>query len=499
MLKQQRTRNNVDFGKFSLTSNTLEIETFYRGKLDLSHLFHLNGEMVNVIITNNNGISASLSSSNVTLKSLSDNVKHTILTHSDLKFYQDGIQVSTDIIPYNVDLTLTFDKSNLEDTFINHTIGSHTDVNITDPQDGDVLTYDTNTNKFINSASTGLTAVSTDNTTILGNGTAGSALTVAPKVVPYYHGQWQCGSVTYNVNTPPTPGAGTFYFQHTTIYPNTYEMIINYTDLSAVNHTAEFEKLDYSSIIQIYSTDKTLKNKYIISQYVSIDGSTRKYYIDALQSSEEFTLVMMDSYQFDIVFYPVQDIDDLRNVAISNPINNQVLTYNGTDWINSAISGINKALMTVGWFYDVTDNYTVDTSYYFPYSAYGAALQIVGSSFSQVASVNTTSMLSSDLGSGKCGIKNISGASKQFLVMGKVSGIPTANVWVGFGVNDKNAVQIRQSRSNSRAFVNDPLTTHFHCILDIPNNDGVYIGGCTHANTDIRFNLFNIWLTVIEI
>jgi len=493
MLKQQRTRNNVDFGKFSLTSNTLEIETFYRGKLDLSHLFHLNGEMVNVIITNNNGISASLSSSNVTLKSLSDNVKHTILTHSDLKFYRDGTQVFTDILPYDVDLTLTFDKSNLEDTFINHSVGSHTDVNITDPQDGDVLTYDTNTNTFVNAPPV---SVSTDNTTILGNGTAGSALTVAPKVVPYYHGQWQCGSVTYNVNTPPTPGAGTFYFQHTTIYPNTYEMIINYTDLSAVNHTAEFEKLDYSSIIQIYSTDKTLKNKYIISQYVSIDGSTRKYYIDALQSSEEFTLVMMDSYQFDIVFYPVQDIDDLRNVAISNPINNQVLTYNGTDWINK-VPG--KAMMTVGWFANNADNYIVDTNYYFPYSAYGATLSLIGTSFSEVLASNITNILSSDRGTNKCGIKNISGGTKQFLVMGKVSGAITNQTWVGFGVNDKFAVQIRQSRSNSLCLTNGTLTNNFHCIVDIPNQDGVYIVGCTHANYDVRFNLFNIWLTVIEI
>lgn len=407
---------------------------------------------------------------------------------------KDDIRIQTRIDPISVKIDI--DKSTDNFSELN-------DIVITNPQNGDVLAYDDNLNKFVNTQHSSSVTWNdiTDKPTTFTPSAHGHTVNDILDFIPpaYYHGQWQCGSVTYNVNTPPTPGAGTFYFQHTTIYPNTYEMIINYTDLSAVNHTAEFEKLDYSSIIQIYSTDKTLKNKYIISQYVSIDGSTRKYYIDALQSSEEFTLVMMDSYQFDIVFYPVQDIDDLRNVAISNPINNQVLTYNGTDWINSAISGINKALMTVGWFYDVTDNYTVDTSYYFPYSAYGAALQIVGSSFSQVASVNTTSMLSSDLGSGKCGIKNISGASKQFLVMGKVSGIPTANVWVGFGVNDKNAVQIRQSRSNSRAFVNDPLTTHFHCILDIPNNDGVYIGGCTHANTDIRFNLFNIWLTVIEI
>lgn len=354
----------------------------------------------------------------------------------------------------------------------------------------------TGTKQTLVSSAVGLTSVSTDNTTILGNGTAGSALYVAPKIVPYYYGQWQCGSVTYDVNNPPIPGAGSFYFQSTTIYPNTYELIINYTDLNTVNHTSDFEKLDYSSIIQIYSTDKTQKNRYVISQYVTINGSSRKYYLDALQSSEEFSLVMMSTYQFDLVFYPVQDIDDLRNVNITNPISSQVLTYNGTDWINK-VPG--KSMMTVGWYNNVPENYFVDTNYYFPFSPYGVTLSIIGTSFSQVAAINIPNMLASDLGTNKCGIKNISGGTKQFLVMGKVSGSITNQTWVGFGVNDKYAVQIRQSRSNSTCMTNDTLVTHFHCIVDIPDQDGVYIAGCTHANYDVRFNLFNIWLTVIEI
>lgn len=389
------------------------------------------------------------------------------------------IQTRTDHIFVKIDI----DKSTDNFSELN-------DIVITNPQNGDILSYDDNLNKFVNAPPVG---VSTDNTTILGNGTANSALTVSPRVFPYYYPQYRYGG-TYSHALPPSPGDGFFFYE-----PTYNELLISYTDNSGVSHENEMKKLDYSSTIHIYNDDKTLKNRYIFTQSSLSNPGYIIILCDDSNVNIEFTFTSLETYSFEFIYSTVQDLEDLRNINVSAPVNNQVLSYSDGFWINKTLSTTAKSMMTVGWYNNVPENYFVDTNYYFPYSPYGVTLSLIGTSFTQVAAINIANMLASDLGTNKCGIKNISGGTKQFLVMGKVSGAITNQTWVGFGLNDKFAVQIRQSRCNSVCLTNDTLAINFHCIVDIPNQDGVYIVGCTHANYDVRFNLFNIWLTVIEI
>ena len=146
MTLRLKRANDVNYGQFYLSSNELTIETFHEGKLDISHLFHLDGMIVTITITNNSGISVTLLSHSLSTIEPCSGLKWTKFTLDDIKFYRDGTQVSNDILPYDVDLVFTFDKSYPE---VN-TVTDLTDIAITNPQHGEVLAYDSGSGKFIN-------------------------------------------------------------------------------------------------------------------------------------------------------------------------------------------------------------------------------------------------------------------------------------------------------------------------------------------------------------
>ena len=262
------------------------------------------------------------------------------------------------------------------------------------------------------------------------------------------------------------------------------------------------KKLDYSSVIYVYNVDKTKKNKYVFTQSAIGNPGFIIILCDSFANNlnEEFTLTIGETYAFEFIFSAIQDLLDMRTVNISNPQNDEVFTYYGGQWINKTISGAtNKAFLNVGWFNDVSDSAQTNTSYYFPPSAGGAVYALVGTSFSILGSKNTVTIINSILSSNTCGVKNVSGETKSFLVRGKCTGRPTSTTWVSFGLNDSGGVQVRQARTNSWGIGNELLTLNFECVVDMANNDEIYLVGCMHSNAGDRFYLINIFLTVTEI
>ena len=372
MMKLQRARNNVDFGKFYLKPNELQIETFYRDKLDATHLFHIDGEIINVVITNNNGISAVLSSSDINTVSPSNNIKWTIIK-GDIKFYRDGTQVFTDILPYDVDLTLTFDKSNLEDTFINHSIVSHTDVNVLDPVDGQVLTYDGVLGKFVN-----------------------STVSSGPSNMPYKF----IGG--FSIDDSPSPTNGDWFIDTTS-----HNLLFSIFDTNDNDHSDILSKIGFNSIIRVNMTSGN-NQYYCVTQATDNDNYYVFKYDNTLSSSVEGTLVEDTVYDVSFFYQTVRNLDDLGDVYIDNPTENQLLQYDLLlGWTNKNFP--NKAFFNAGWFNDVSDTAQTNVSYNFPDSSGGATFSLNGPSFTVYSSKNTTGIITSMLNTNKCGIKNVSG------------------------------------------------------------------------------------------
>lgn len=468
MMKLQRARNNVSFGQFFLKSNELQIETFYRGKLDMTHLFHLNGEMINIIITNNNGISAVLSSSDVNTVAPSNNIKWTIIK-GDVKFYRDGTQVFTDIIPFDVDLTLTFDKSNLEDTFINHSIGSHTDVNIIDPVDGQVMTYNGSLGKFVNAA------ISSSSN------------------MPYKFIEG------FLIDDPPSPDNGDWFIDYTS-----HNLLFSVMDTNDNDHSDIFSKIGFNTIIRVNMTNGNHRY-YCVTQATDNDNYYIFKYDNGLSSIVEGTLVEDTVYDVSFYYQTVRNIDDLGDVYIDSVAENQVLQYASVTiggeptliWTNKKP----KAFFNAGWFNDVSDTAQTNTSYNFPYSAGGVTFALNGPSFTIYSSQNITGVITSMLNTNKCGIKNTSGVTKNFLIRGKCTGRSTASTWISLGlINGATPVeQIRPSRTHGWCINNESLTLNFECMVAMAHNDEVYLAGCIHSNVPAFFYLINIFLNVVEI
>ena len=146
MTLRLKRASNVNFGQFYLNSKELIIETYHEGKLDISHLFHLDGMIVTIVISNNSWYICNTDITHITTVVPCSGLKWTKFTLDDIKFYKDGTLSSSDILPYDVDLVLTFDKSYPE---VN-TVTDLTDILITNPQHGELLAYDAGSGKFIN-------------------------------------------------------------------------------------------------------------------------------------------------------------------------------------------------------------------------------------------------------------------------------------------------------------------------------------------------------------
>lgn len=295
MLKLQRGRYNVDFGKFYLNSNELTIETFSSGKLDISHLFHLNGEMVNIVITNNNGLSSNMSSNSVTTVSPSSNVKWTTFTlNGDLTFYRNGVQIASDILPYDTDLWLTFDKS-----------VEPPNISISNPQHGDVLSYDGVLGKFINSTSS----------------SSGSS-NMSYKFIG-----------GFPIVEPPTPNNGDWF-----IDISSHNLLFSVIDTNDNDHSDIFSKIGFNSIIRVNMNNGN-NRYYCVTQSTPNDNWYIFKYDSSLSSTIEGTLTEDTVYDVSFFYQTVRNLDDLSDVYIDNPSENQLLQYDLLlGWTNKTVS-----------------------------------------------------------------------------------------------------------------------------------------------------------------
>lgn len=331
--------------------------------------------------------------------------------------------------------------------------------------------------------------------TLTGNGTPNALLGVVSSVFPYYYPQFTYKG-TFSTGNQSVTANGTFFHN-----PSTYLLCLTYVDIAGTDHQNDIRKLDYSSIIHIYSANKKKKNRYVFTE-ASINISNTPNYIviayDPNQVNEEFTLTTNETYSFEFLLNALQDVEDLRNSKITNPQNGQVYTYDNGNWINKVTSA-NKAFLNIGWFNDIVDSVVVNNAYYFPWAANGTVYGLVGPTFYAYANVNTSGILTTNLITNKCGFKNVSGVTKSFFILGKCTGRPTISTWVSCGLINASGVQIRQARTNNICVANDAISLSFTCVLSMANNDEAYFAGCMHAGGTAYHYLTNMFLTVMEI
>ena len=322
-----RRGNNIGHRQFALTSTVFDVETFRANAYDISAFFNTSDRLVISIFAGNNNNNKSctfttVSKINVTNSSTIGAIRFSI---ENLKFYQNGNNaVFSDIIPFGVDLSVNIDKCNPA---------------IQGGGDGVIDWGD-----IANKPSTILSAVTHDVNTLVGDGTPASALRVAPRVFPYYYPRWTFGGTYEHSEGPPSAVTNGVFWQDPAYVVdglNWKELLIPYIDVSGVDHEAEMKKLDYSSVIHIYNSDKTKKNKYVFAQ--SAIGNPGFIIIlcdtSGKNLNEEFTFTIGETYSMEFIFSAIQDINDLRNMSINNPQDDEVLTYSGGAWINTAISG----------------------------------------------------------------------------------------------------------------------------------------------------------------
>ena len=196
------------------------------------------------------------------------------------------------------------------------------------------ITKLTGTKAQLTSTSAGLTRVTADIITINGDGTTSAPLSVASRVFPYYYPIYSYDG-DYTSPTINIQSEGLFAVDRTN-----FKIIFTLIDFMGVGHSTELEKLDYSSIITVYSPDKTKKNTYVITQQTILNNVTPPTYIefkyDVFGSHREFDEMLFDSGGVEFLFVPLQDLSDFRDTLISNPVESDVLTFASNKWINKS-------------------------------------------------------------------------------------------------------------------------------------------------------------------
>ncbi len=338
-----------------------------------------------------------------------------------------------------------------------------------------------------------IVSVSTDNVTIIGNGTAGSQLRTL-RMLPYTFG----GSFTYP--TIPTVTSGNFYIDGVNKY-----LIISKTDNLGGSHASGLSLMEYSSQISVKVADKQL-NRYSL---VSLETNHADYvvllYDSGLSNIENASLVQTNDYEIQIQYNPIFKLDHMEDVYINTGTlaSDQFLEYSLVDiggvpttiWNNKTP----KASFNAGWFNNISDGALVDGAYNFSDSSGGATFVMNGPAFTIYSSKNITGVITSMLNTNKCGIKNTSGITKDFLIRGKCTGRSTISSWVSFGLINQSGTQIRPSRTHGWCISNESLTLNFECVVSIANDGEAYLAGCIHANFPAYFYLINIFLNVVEI
>lgn len=314
------------------------------------------------------------------------------------------------------------------------------------------------------------------------------------RMLPYTFG----GAFTYP--TIPTVVSGNFYIDGVNKY-----LIISKTDNLGGSHASGLSLMEYSSQISVKVADKQL-NRYSL---VSLDTNHANYvvlsYDSGLSNIENASLVQTNDYEIQIQYNPIFKLDHLEDVYINTGTltANQFLEYSSVDiggvpttiWNNKTP----KAFFNAGWFNDQSDGALVDGAYNFPDSAGGGTFLMNGPTFTVYNSQNITGVITSMLNTNKCGIKNTSGVTKNFLIRGKCVGRSTVSSWVSFGLINSVGAQIRQSRAHGWCINNESLTLNFECVVSMAHNDEVYLAGCIHANFPAYYYLINIFLNVVEI
>jgi hypothetical protein len=353
----------------------------------------------------------------------------------------------------------------------------------------------TGTRQLLTSTNAGLTAVVTDNTTLTGSGTAGAPLAVSSSVLPHYY-------------YPKFSFGGFFTFPNEVVNANGvffYDFInriicLTLVDTAGISHEQDIRKLDYSSVVQIYSGDKIRKARYIITQTSINDSNIPKYVLITFDPNfvEEVDWTVSEQYSFEFLLNSIQDLADLRDADITNPQSGQVITYENSLWINKTPAN-NKAFINIGWFNDVETEWQGSATYYFGPSTGGVNYNMFApDGFLVDGEANADGIITAITGANTLGFTNVSGVTKKFLVIGKSDGRSTENATLSLGLVTGALVQVRKSRTHQQGITNGNASMISRCVVTMNHNDIIYLGGCTHSAT-ARYNLVNIWLTVHEI
>ena len=225
-----------------------------------------------------------------------------------LSIIEDAVDHNEYLVAYNGELSELF-RINLNDFAVVSELDDLTDVSITTPADGDVLTYDANSDEWINQAVPTPVEYLDD----LADVSLTSPTTSDVLKYDTINNEWVNGQLAMHDLSDVTE-----------VLPIPQDAVLMYDSL---NHWV-------ASPIGLGQVNDVNFTTPANGEVLTYDGATQKWVNDTIPTPTV-----------------PSDLDDLSDVAITTPANGEVLTYDSTsqEWVNS---GLNLNDLS-----DVTDNF----------------------------------------------------------------------------------------------------------------------------------------------
>ena len=183
------------------------------------------------------------------------------------------------------------------------------------------------------STASGLTSVSTDNTTVIGTGLPSNPLHTPSYTWRYY------GTYDHGISIPVLD-AGEFALD-----ANNGFILIKYTDSNSADHQFLLRSIEFLSQI-ILKVSSTQRNRYCIESYAEDIPNAQveySYQTDIKLTVAEIAAISLTigkEYELEFIRTPGTTLDALSDVVITNPSDGQVLTFDTImGWQNETPSG----------------------------------------------------------------------------------------------------------------------------------------------------------------
>jgi len=272
--------------------------------------------------------------------------------------------------PTNVS-TFTNDSGYLTD-ITGESINDLSDVTITTATNGQVLSY--NGSAWVNSAASSGSLAGLSDTTITAPATG--------EVLKYNGSAWVDASVAYSEVTGTPTNVSTFTNDSGYLTAITGESIDDLSDVT-ITTPANGQVLSYNGSAWVNSASaggaSALDDLTDVTITAAATGEVLRYngsaWVDAVLAYSDLsgTPTNVSTFTNDSGYLTAitgESIDDLSDVTITTPANGQVLSYNGSAWVNAAASGggggytysaitADPANAQAGYHYSCTGTFTI--------------------------------------------------------------------------------------------------------------------------------------------